>query len=207
MLVKTVMLGVDNLSIVRSDTAVYEAMNIMKQNNFLSIPVVDRDEFKGVIATNDIYEYYFNTEISKKDFIENMKVGEITRRNIPIINEEEQMEKAVALLERMLISFVAVVDDFNKFKGILTHKAVFREFNNAFGLNKGDRIAIRAYDIPGQISKISKIITENNADILSFVVVDTKSLTQVKEIIVRIKNGNTEDIKKRIKESGFKVVL
>ncbi len=41
------------------------------------------------------------------------------------------------MLERMRISFVAVVDEFDNFKGILTHKAVFREFNNAFGLNKG----------------------------------------------------------------------
>lgn len=206
MLVKTVMLGVDNLNIVNSETSIKESMSIMKKNNFLSIPVVDGDEFKGLIATKDIYEYYFNTEVNKIDFIENMKVGKLIRQNIPIINEEEQLEKAVALLEKMLISFVAVVDDFNKFKGILTHKAVFREFNNAFGLNKGDKIAIRAYDVPGQISKISKIITENNADILSFVVVDTKSLTQVKEIIVRIKNGNTEEIKRRIKESGFKIV-
>lgn len=106
----------------------------------------------------------------------------------------------------MHISFVAVVDDFNNFQGILTHHAVFEQFTNIFGLNKGERLAVMALDIPGQISKLSKIITEKHADIISFVVVDPKSATDVREIVVRIVTDKLEEIKAKVKQAGFKVI-
>ena len=52
---------------------------------------------------------------------------------------------------------------------------------------KGKRLAVIAYDIQGQISKLTNIITENKGNIISLVVVDPKSLTEVKEIIIRLR--------------------
>ena len=90
-------------------------------------------------------------------------------------------------------------------KGIVTHHAIFHQFTELFGLNKGRRLAVIAYDIQGQISKLSKIITENKGDIISFVVIDPKSLTEVKEIVVRLETDNYEDIVAKVKAAGFKV--
>ncbi|MPQ43558.1 CBS domain-containing protein [Clostridium tarantellae] len=206
MIVKTVMVTKENLKIVESNTTLEEAMKIMVDNKFLSIPVVDGDKFKGSISKHDIYKYSFENGCNKEETLTTVKVGQLIYSDVPVINKDEELEKAVALLEKMRIAFVAVIDDFDNFVGILTHKAVFSEFTNAFGLNKGQRIAVRAYDVPGQISKLSKIITENNGDILSFVVLDTKSITQVKEIIIRIKIGNINLIKRKLKEAGFKII-
>ena len=196
MLVKAIMTKKENLDLVDSNTKLKDALKIMEDNKFLSIPVVDGDKFRGAVAKSSIYKYYFKNNLSK---------DEVLKTEVPIINKSEHIEKAVSMLERMRISFVAVVDEFDNFKGILTHKAVFREFNNAFGLNKGERIVIRSYDVPGQLSKITKTISEEGGDILSIVIVDTKSLTDVKEVIVRVKSIDVENIKKKLKESGFKL--
>ncbi|ELC8442057.1 CBS domain-containing protein [Clostridium perfringens] len=205
MLVKAVMTKKDNLDLVTSKTILKDALKIMDDNNFLSIPVVDGNKFRGAVSKSCIYEHYFKNNLSKEELLNNVTVGEIFKTEIPIISKEENIEKAVAMLEKMRISFVAVVDEFDNFKGILTHKAVFKEFNNAFGLNKGERIVIRTYDVPGQLSKMTKIISQEEADILSVVIVDTKSLTEVKDVIVRIKNGDIENIKKKLKDAGFKL--
>ncbi|WP_300262780.1 CBS domain-containing protein [Clostridium sp.] len=206
MLVKAIMTKKENLDLVNSNTKLKDALKIMEDNKFLSVPVVDGDMFKGAVAKSSIYKYYFESNLSKDEVLNNITVGKILKTEVPIINKSENIEKAVAMLEKMRISFVAVVDEFDNFKGILTHKAVFREFNNAFGLNKGERIVIRSYDVPGQLSKITKIISEENGDILSIVIIDTKSLTDVKEVIVRVKSIDVENIKRKLKESGFKLV-
>lgn len=205
MLVKAIMTKKENLDLVNSNTKLKDALKIMEDNKFLSIPVVDSDKFKGAVSKSSIYEYYFKNDLSKDEVLNQITVGEIFKAEIPIISKEEHIEKAVSMLEKMRISFVAVVDEFDNFKGILTHKAVFREFNNAFGLNKGERIAIRSYDVPGQLSKITKIISQAEGDILSIVIVDTKSLTDVKEVIVRVKSEEIDNIKKKLKDAGFKL--
>ena len=205
MLVKAIMTKKENLDLVDSNTKLKKKKKIMEDNKLLSIPVVDGDKFRGAVAKSSIYKYYFKNNLSKDEVLNNITVDEILKTEVPIINKSEHIEKAVSMLERMRISFVAVVDEFDNFKGILTHKAVFREFNNAFGLNKGERIVIRSYDVPGQLSKITKIISEEGGDILSIVIVDTKSLTDVKEVIVRVKSIDVENIKKKLKESGFKL--
>lgn len=205
MLVKSVMTKKDNLDLVDSKTVLRDALKIMEDNKFLSIPVVDGNTFKGAVSKSSIYEYYFKNDINKEDLLNTIIVEEILKTEIPIINKEEHIETAVSMLEKMRISFVAVVDEFNNFKGILTHKAVFREFTNAFGLNKGERIVVRSYDVPGQLSKITKIISQEEGDFLSVVIVDTKSLTDVKEVIVRVKDGDISEIKKKLKEAGFKL--
>lgn len=205
MLVKSVMTKKDNLDLVNSKTLLKDALKIMEDNKFLSIPVVDEDKFRGAVSKSCIYEYYFKNNINKEDLLNKITVEEILKTKIPIINKEEHIETAVAMLEKMRISFVAVVDEFDNFKGILTHKAVFREFTNAFGLNKGERIVVRSYDVPGQLSKITKIISQEEGDLISVVIVDTKSVTDVKEVIVRVKNGDISEIKKKLKDAGFKL--
>ncbi|GFZ31204.1 hypothetical protein CSC2_17300 [Clostridium zeae] len=206
MLVKTIILPKKDLITVTSDTTIGRALEIMDQNKFLSIPVVDGEYFKGSIAQDIIYKFYFEKGADKKSLLEDFSVSHLLRKSIPKINLYEEVEKAVGLLEETHVSFVAVVDEFDKFVGILTHHAVFEQYTNVFGLNKGERMAVTAYDVPGQISRLSKILTENQADIVSFVVIDPKSVTDVREIVVRMKTKNLDIIKDKVKAAGFKVV-
>jgi acetoin utilization protein AcuB len=126
--------------------------------------------------------------------------------DVPVIDQLETIEAAVDHLAKRNVPFVAVVDEDKVFNGILTHKAVFEQFVQVFGMNQGERLAILAFDIPGQLTKLSKIISDNGGDILSFVAVDPKSfVTDVKELVLRIKTNNMNKLVNKIKEAGFKV--
>lgn len=206
MLVRTIMKAREELTTVKSDMSIERALEVMDKLNLLSIPVVDGDTFKGAIAKDDIYKFYFEKGADKKSLLEDFSVSHLLDTKIPTITLFEEVEKAVGLLEKLNSSFVAVLDEYNKFQGILTHHTVFEQFTNVFGLNKGERLAVMAFDVPGQLSKLSKILTENKADIISFVVVDPKSVTDVREIVVRMKTSDIEEIKQKVSEAGFKVV-
>lgn len=205
MLVKNIMLPLEKLITISPKDNIQKVLQILEENNFLSLPVAEGDKFYGAISKDRIYAFYYEKCPDKQCFLSDFKVENVMRTDVPSIHPMEIIEKASHFLEVKNIAFVAVVDEDEKFMGIITHNAIFHEFTELFGLNKGSRIAVIAFDIPGQISKLSKIITENNGDIISFVVVDPKSITDVRELIVRLKAENVDLIKEKLKGAGFKL--
>ena len=205
MFVKNLMLPKEKLVTITPSDTIKRALEVIEENNFLSIPVTQGEKFYGSISKDKIYAFYFEKSVDKDCLLSDFKVENVMRTNVPAIHPLEQMEKAAHFLEVKNISFVAVVDEYGSFKGIVTHHAIFHEFTELFGLNKGRRLAIMAYDIPGQVSKLSRIISENGGDIISFVVVDPKSVTDVKEIVIRVRTENFQDILEKVKDAGFKI--
>lgn len=205
MFVNNLMLPKEKLITVTTKATIGKALEVMDENGFLSIPVVEGSKFYGAISKERIYTYYYEKCLDKKCLLSDFIVENVMRTDIPTINPLEEAEEAAQFLKTRNVSFVAVVDNYGEFKGIATPYAIFNQFTELFGLNKGKRLAVIAYDIPGQISKLSNIITENKGDIISFVVVDPKSLTDVKEIVVRLDTDNFDEIVQKIKNSGFKV--
>lgn len=205
MFVSNLMLTREKLITATPKMTIGEALELMEKHGFLSIPVAEGNSFLGAISKERIYTYYYEKSVERQCLLSDFLVENVMRTDIPAINPLEQVEEAAYFLETKSISFLAVVDNRGEFKGIVTHYAIFHQFTELFGLNKGNRLAVIAYDIPGQLSKLSKIITENKGDIISFVVVDPKSKTEVKEIVVRLKTDNFDQILEKVKASGFKV--
>ena len=205
MFVNNLMLSKEKLITVTPKVTIGSALEIMDKNNFLSIPVIENNKFYGSISKERIYAYYYEKCVDKKCLLSDFIVENVMMTNVPIINPMEQVEEAAHFLETKSVPFVAVVDNYGDFNGIVTHHAIFHQFTELFGLNKGKRLAVIAYDIQGQVSKLTKIITENKGDIISFVTVDPKSLTDVKEIVLRLHTDNFEEIVAKVKAAGFKV--
>lgn len=205
MFIKNLMLPKDELTIVNPKDSVREALNLMDNNGFLSIPVVDGDKFLGVISKGQIYEYFYEKAIENKGVLSEILVENIMITNVPVVSPEGKMEEAAHYLATKNTFFLAVIDSKGKMRGIVTHNAIFQQFSELFGKNHGYGVSIITYDIPGQISKLSKVISENNGQIISFVVVDLKSITKVKEIILRIHTTDIDLIIRKLKEAGFKV--
>lgn len=206
MLVKTVMMKSKVLNTVTTDVKIGEALRIMNEKKMLSMPVVDDGIFKGSIEKATIYENFFKTDLDKEKFLNDYKVSDFLKEDMPVIGPDEEIENAVALLEKMNVSFVAVINkENNKLLGILTHKIVFKQFTELFGINKGYRISVIAFDVPGQLSKLSHIVTENGGNIISLVVLDPESYLDNKEILIRISTDNIQDTVEAIKDAGFKI--
>lgn len=205
MFINNLMLPRKKLITVEPKMTVGEALELMEKNKFLSIPVALDEKFYGSISKESIYTYYYEKSIERHCLLSDFLVEDVMRKDIPTLAPLDQVEKAAHYLETKSVSFIAVIDDREKFLGIITHNAIFHAFTELFGLNQGSRLAVIAYDIPGQISKLSSIISENGGEIISFVVVDPKSLTEVKEIIMRITTDNMEKMVDKIKSAGFKV--
>jgi acetoin utilization protein AcuB len=205
MLIRATMLVKDQLITASSEDSVEFALNQINSKNFLSIPVVDGEKFVGVVSKEKIYEEYFYRDGDKEEFLKNTRVREIARFDIPVLKPQDELEKAAYNLEVYGVPFIAVVNDNDEFQGIVTHHAIFREFTDAMGINRGKRLTIISYDLPGQIAKLTEIIHKCNGDIISFVILDPKVMTDVKEIVVRIRTDNFVEIVDAVRDAGFRV--
>jgi acetoin utilization protein AcuB len=205
MIVRSIMLSKDKLITVLPEDTIKTALEVIEKNNLLSVPVVVGKKFYGSISKDRIYEYYYEKCPDKTCLLDDFKVENVMRTDVPAIEPQENIEKAVHFLEIKNISFVAVVNIYGEFEGIITHHAIFHEFTEVFGVNKGRRLAVIAFDIPGQVAKLTKIIYENNGNVISCVVVDPESVTDVREIVLRVKTDNYDLIVQKVKDAGFNV--
>lgn len=205
MFVKNLMLSKDKLTVISPKDTIKKALELMEQHKFLSIPVAENNKFCGTISKEAVYALYFEKGLDKDQLLTDYRVENLIRTQVPTIHPLELIEKAAHFLETENTPFVAVIDEYGVFKGIITHHAIFHEFTELFGLNKAKRLSVIAFDIPGQVSKLSRIIADNDGDILSFVVVDPRSITDVKEIVMRIRTENFQEILEKIKEAGFQI--
>lgn len=206
MLVRALMLPKSELTIAELDETLKSALKKIEDNDFLSIPVVDGKLFAGVIAKEKIFEEYFKGNYtSKEEYLNTVNVRSIFRNIVPRVSPDDPIERASRVLETFDIPFVAVVNDRDEFEGIVTHYAIFHTFGEILGINEGERIAVTAYDIPGQLAKLTDIITKAGGDIISFTVIDPKAKLDVRLIVVRVRILNYEQLVRKIKEAGFKV--
>ena len=204
-LVKALMLQKEELITATPDDSLKIALNKINERNFLSIPVIYGKKFAGVISREKIFEEYFEIGGNREDYLSNTKIKKIIRTDIPSVKPQDEIETAAQALINYGVPFVAVINNVNEFEGIITHFTIFKEFVSILGIDRGKRLSVIEYDIPGQIAKLTEIIARHGGDILSFVVLDPKIKTEVKEIVVRVKANNFAEIVNSVSKAGFRV--
>lgn len=206
MLVNALMLAREQLVTSNPDESLKSALKKLEEHNFLSIPVVDGKKFLGVISKEKIFEEYFKGSYNDRNsYLESVRVKALYYGIIPKVDPLDPVERASRVLETFGIPFVAVVNEREDFLGIVTHYAIFHTFGEIFGINEGRRISVTTYDVPGQLARLTDIVTKTGGDILSLAVLNPNVKIDVKEIVLRVRASNYDILIDRIKDAGFKV--
>ncbi|SHI34178.1 CBS domain-containing protein [Parasporobacterium paucivorans] len=121
--------------IFNTDT-VKEALMVMAKRNYTAVPIINRmGKLAGTITDRDIVQYMQENSSLCLNDIQDMPIRMIKRNrdNIPVnanANIEDMMSKALNQ------NFVPVVDDDNKFIGIVTRKDIMEQWNNKYIQNR-----------------------------------------------------------------------
>lgn len=205
MYVKNHMLTKDKLVMLQIDESISSALDKIIKGDFLSLPVLDGENFVGILMKETIFRYYFEQGYTDKEkYLNETKVRDLCKTDVKTINENVFIENASYLLNEFRTPFLPVLDDEGNFKGILTHSSIFNAFSEIFGFNKGTRILINVYDIPGQIAKLTETIRKANVNIANFAVMDAKVM-DVYQVIVRVDTTDVDELIEKIEKAGFKV--
>ena len=198
-----------NVVTVTEETKVLEALDIMKDNDFHRLPVVNDGRMVGLVTQEIIQENSPSTATSLSIYEMNYlltktTVGDIMHKSVVTIHADDLLEEAAAQMRDQEISVLPVVEGDNKIIGIITDKDIFSAFIDIMGYNnKGSRIVIDIpEDHPGILEDITNILAEAQISINQIAVYRKDYFTQV---IIQMDSPDTTAIKEILMTSGYTV--
>lgn len=172
MIVKEVMRT--NVVFISSETKITEAKNIMMENKFSKLPVVDYGKLVGIVTKNDLLKAEPSLATTLDMFeigylLSKLTVKKVMMTKVITVSPDEVVEEAARIMVDNEISCLPVVKD-GALIGIITESDLFNLFTEMFGARqKGVRVVAFVDDKPGQLAKVSKEISDLNANIISAV--------------------------------------
>ncbi|MBM7562252.1 CBS domain-containing protein [Fusibacter tunisiensis] len=203
MKVRAIMVPVKELTVLKPTDTAKEAVELIDQNGFLSLPVADGKKFVGFLSKQFIYDTFFKEDHpSMEEFLSRPVITFIHNRVEPV-TPDLMVEEAADIFFNKNVRFIPVVDANDQFMGIVTQKALFGVITKIYGL-KRTKISIYTDDFKGVLSRIAEIISKNDGNIKNIALIDTEVMG-LQEISIRLDTKDPDRIVKRLEEKGFKV--
>ncbi|MBS4191065.1 CBS domain-containing protein [Bacillus sp. FJAT-49705] len=205
MFVKSVMIPKYSSYTIDHDSSIKEALEKLEEHHIDGLPVLDGDNYLGVVTRYRIYENFFNAGQTKEDYLQNTKVKDIATHKDQYLKGNEIFEKTLLSLKDFPL--LAVLDEKQKFAGIVTRFDVLNQFQSAFGMDKpGVRIAFTASETEGRLARLSEIAHQFHEYIISIVTFDETDKL-VRRIVMKIeKKDNIQKFIEKLEASGFRIL-
>ncbi len=207
MFVSTRMAG--NPFTVTPETTVPEAGQIMATQNVRHLPVVEDGKVVGVISANDVAAAGPSkaTTLSANEatyLMSKLKVRSVMAKNPLTVQPDTLLEQAATLMRDNKVEMLPVLSD-GKLVGVITESNIMDAFIDLLGFrDRGTRLTMDAYDVPGQIEKLGKITNQHSANINHLAVYHGGSGRST--IVVGINSTNTEAIERDFEAAGFVII-
>jgi CBS domain-containing protein len=205
MFVKSIMLPKHYCVTIQENETLLSALSKLEEKAIDGLPVLNGEQYVGVITRFGIYEEFFKSNQLKDTFLETKLVREIVKYQDKYLEGNEIFEKTLVDLKDFPL--LAVVGSNKKFLGIVTRFDVMEQFQSAFGMNRpGVRIAFTSVETEGRIARLAEIAHHFHEHIISLVTFDETDKL-VRRIVMKIeKKDNIEKFTKKLEESGFRIL-
>ena len=190
------------------DEPISSAMEVMSNNNFHRLPVVDaKGKLVGLLTGGVIRANTPNNSSTLSVFELNYLLNKLTVKDIMIkdvhtINGDALLEEAATIMLKNNVACLPVIDSNRVVRGIITHNDIFSAFVKLMGYNnKGTRYVINvAEDKPGILEDVARVFKENDASISNLAVYYT---TRGIEVVVMA--FGYADLTQELTKAGYNV--
>jgi CBS domain-containing protein len=205
MFAKNIMIPKSQCFYVHAEDSIEEALEELRKKQVDGLPVLNGDEYVGMITHYHIYRNYFNSELNKEEYLKTVKVKEIATHQEIFFQGNEIFENT--LVELKDFPLFAVVDENRKFLGVVTRFDVIEQFQSAFGIKRpGIRIAFSSVEVEGRIARLANIIQQYHESVISLVTFDETDKL-VRRIILKIeKRDNIKKFTDSLEDAGFRIL-
>ena len=158
------------------------ALNWMEIFRVSHLPIVNNQDFLGLISDADIYDMNQPEEPIGNHALTLFK---------PYVEEEQHIFEVIGLASRLKLSVVPVLDSNNHFKGVITISDLIRHIAGISSMDQpGSIIVLELIERDYSLSQIAQIVESNNAKILSMYITSPPESTKL-EVTLKV---NTSDL-------------
>ncbi len=163
------------------------ALNWMEIFRISHLPIVNNQDFLGLISDTDIYDM-------------NKPEEPIGNHNLtlfkPYVDAEQHIFEVIGLASRLKLSVVPVLDNNNHFKGVITTSDLIRHIAGLSSMDQpGGIIVLELIERDYSLSQIAQIVESNNVKVLSMYITSPPGSTKL-EVTLKV---NTRDLVSVIK--------
>lgn len=168
-------------SLKTSDTG-QTALNWMEIFRISHLPIVNNQDFLGLISDADIYD------MNQPD--EPIGNHELTLLK-PYVTTDQHLFEVIGLASRLKLSVVPVLDSKNHYKGLITTSDLIRHIAGISSMDQpGGIIVLEMVERDYSLSQIAQIVESNNIKVLSMYITSPSDSTRL-EVTLKV---NTTDL-------------
>ena len=158
------------------------ALNWMEIFRISHLPIVNNQDFLGLISDADIYDMNQPNEPIGNHVLTLYK---------PFVTTEQHIFEVIGLASRLKLSVVPVLDANNNYKGVITSNDLIRHIAGISSMDQpGAIIVLEVIDRDYSLSQIAQIVESNNVKILSMYITSSPASTRL-EVTLKV---NTSDL-------------
>lgn len=179
-----------------SDTGI-TALNWMDIFKVSHLPIVNEEEFLGLISENDIYDLNM-----PEDPLGNHQLSLLR----PFVTEDQHVFEVMEALSRLKLSLVPVLNNSKKYLGVITLMELLHYFSEQSGLrHKGGIIILEMNNNDLSMSQICQIVEGNDAKILAAYVTTHPNSTKM-EVTLKLNVTDLTSIKQTFTRYDYNIV-
>ncbi len=167
-------------SVMTSDSG-QTALNWMEIFRISHLPIVNNQDFLGLISDTDIYDMNQPDEAIGNHPLTLLK---------PYVTTEQHLFEVIGVVSRLKLTLVPVLDTNNHYKGVITTNDLIRYIAGISSLDQtGAIIVLELTERDYSLTQIAQIIESNNVKVLSMYITSPPDSTRLE---VTLKVNTTE---------------
>lgn len=172
------------------------ALNWMEIFRVSHLPIVNNQDFLGLISDADIYDM-------------NQPEEPIGNHNLtlfkPFVEAEQHIFEVIGLASRLKLSVVPVLDSANHFLGVITINDLIRHLAGISSLDQpGGIIVLELIARDYSLSQIAQIVEGNNVKVLSMYITSPPDSTKL-EVTLKVNSGDLASVVRTFERYNYEV--
>lgn len=172
------------------------ALNWMEIFRISHLPVVNNQDFLGLISDSDIYDMNHPEEPIGNHALTLLK---------PFVTTEQHIFEVIGLASRLKLTVVPVLDDKNHYKGVITTTDLVRYIAGMSSMDQpGGIIVVELTERDYSLSQIAQIIEGNNVKVLSMYITSPPDSTKL-EVTLKVNTGELASVIRTFERYNYDV--
>jgi acetoin utilization protein AcuB len=182
-------------SLKTSDTG-QTALNLMEIFRISHLPIVNNQDFLGLISDTDIYDMNQPEEPIGNHELTLLK---------PYVTDDQHLFEVIGLAARLKLSVVPVLDNNNHFKGVITTSDLVHHIAGISSMDQpGGIIVLEMIERDYSLTQIAQIVESNNIKVLSMYITSPSESTRL-EVTLKVSTTDLQALIRTFERYNYDV--
>jgi predicted transcriptional regulator len=172
------------------------ALNWMEIFRVSHLPIVNNQDFLGLISDTDIYDMNQPGEPIGNHTLTLFK---------PFVDGEQHIFEVIGLASRLKLSVIPVLDSKEHFMGVITTSDLIRHLAGISSMDQpGSIIVLELIERDYSLSQIAQIVESNNVKVLSMYITSPPESTKL-EVTLKVNTGDLVSVIKTFERYNYDI--